>query len=95
MEGISSATLAKRLKRLKDIGLLTAINDKQHSQKKLYCLTEAAIQFISIIFDLAHWANRYHQPSQVHVKPIEAYLGKDRQLIDDFLRRLRQIHVEH
>lgn len=95
LEGISSATLAKRLKRLKDVGLLTVINDKQHSQKKFYCLTEAAIQFIPIIFDLAHWADRYHQPSQAHVKPIEAYLGKDRQLIDDFLRGLRQIHLEH
>ena len=26
---------------------------------------------------------------------MEAYLGKDRQLIDDFLRVLRQMNVEH
>ena len=34
LEGISSATLAKRLKRLLDIGMLTVSNDKLHSQKK-------------------------------------------------------------
>ena len=57
LEGISSATLAKRLKRLLDIGMLTVSNDKLHSQKKIYSLTEAAIEFVPIIFDLAHWSN--------------------------------------
>ena len=39
LEGISSATLAKRLKRLLDIGMLTVCNDMMHSQKKIYSLT--------------------------------------------------------
>ena len=95
LEGISSATLAKRLKRLMDIGLLTVSKDQTHSQKKLYCLTESAIQFIPIIFNLAHWADTHHHPSQVFVKPIEAYLGDDKGLIDNFLKGLRQIHLEH
>lgn len=34
LEGISSATLAKRLNRLMDIGLLTVAKDQTHSQKK-------------------------------------------------------------
>ena len=95
LEGISSGTLAKRLKRLMDIGLLTVSNDQAHSQKKLYCLTESAIQFIPIIFNLAHWADTHHHPSQIFVKPIEAYLGDDKGLIDNFLKGLRQIHLEH
>ena len=95
LEGISSATLAKRLKRLVDIGLLTVSKDQTHSQKKLYCLTESAIQFIPIIFNLAHWADTHHHPSQIFVKPIEAYLGDDKGLIDNFLNGLRQIHLEH
>ena len=95
LEGISSGTLAKRLKRLMDIGLLTVSNDQAHSQKKLYCLTESAIQFIPIIFNLAHWADTHHQASQIFVKPIEAYLGDDKGLIDNFLKGLRQIHLEH
>ena len=94
LEGISSATLAKRLKRLMDIGLLTVSKDQTHSQKKFYCLTESAIQFIPIIFNLAHWADTHHHPSQIFVKPIEAYLGDDKGLIDNFLKGLRQIHVE-
>jgi hypothetical protein len=95
LEGISSATLAKRLKRLMDIGLLTVSKDQTHSQKKLYCLTEPAIQFIPIIFNLAHWADVHHHPSQIFIKPIEAYLGDDQGLIDNFLNGLRQIHLEH
>ena len=95
LEGISSATLAKRLKRLMDIGLLTVSKDQTHSQKKLYCLTEPAIQFIPIIFNLAHWAESHHHPSQIFVKPIEAYLGDDKGLIDNFLKGLRQLHLEH
>ena len=95
LEGISSATLAKRLKRLMDIGLLTVSKDQTHSQKKLYCLTESAIQFIPIIFNLAHWADVHHHPSQIFIKPIEAYLGDDKGLIDNFLNGLRQIHLEH
>ena len=95
LEGISSGTLAKRLKRLMDIGLLTVSKDQTHSQKKFYCLTESAIQFIPIIFNLAHWADTHHHPSQIFVKPIEAYLGDDKGLIDNFLKGLRQIHLEH
>ena len=96
LEGISSGTLAKRLKRLMDSGLLTVSKDQAHSQKKLYCLTESAIQFIPIIFNLAHWADVHHHPSQIFIKPIAAYLGDDKGLlIDNFLNGLRQIHLEH
>jgi DNA-binding HxlR family transcriptional regulator len=95
LEGISSATLAKRLKRMMDIGLLTVSKDQTHSQKKLYYLTESAIQFIPIIFNLAHWADTHHHPSQIFVKPIKEYLRDDKGLIDDFLNGLRQIHLEH
>ena len=87
LEGISSATLAKRLKRMMDIGLLTVSKDQTHSQKKLYYLTESAIQFIPIIFNLAHWADTHHHPSQIFVKPIKEYLGDDHDASDLNRRR--------
>jgi len=93
LEGISSATLAKRLKRLLDIGMLTVSDDKLHSQKKIYSLTEAAIEFVPIIFDLAHWSNTYHKPSPEYVRPIKAYMGKDKNLIKEFQNGLRKIHL--
>ena len=43
----ASATLAKRLKRLLDIGMLTVSNDKLHSQKKIYSLT---VVILSLMF---------------------------------------------
>jgi DNA-binding PadR family transcriptional regulator len=93
LEGISSATLAKRLKRLLDIGMLTVSNDKLHSQKKIYSLTEAAIEFVPIIFDLAHWSNTYHKPSPEYVKPIKDYMGGNKKLIKEFQNGLRKIHL--
>ncbi|MDC3290027.1 winged helix-turn-helix transcriptional regulator, partial [bacterium] len=93
LEGISSATLAKRLKRLLDIGMLTVSNDKLHSQKKIYSLTEAAIEFVPIIFDLAHWSNTYHKPSPEYVKPIKDYMGGNKRLIKEFQDGLRKIHL--
>ncbi len=93
LEGISSATLAKRLKRLLDIGMLTVSNDKLHSQKKIYSLTEAAIEFVPIIFDLAHWSNTYHKPSPEYVKPIKDYMGGNKKLIKEFQDGLRKIHL--
>ncbi len=95
LEGISSATLAKRLKRLMDIGLLTVSKDHTHSQKKLYCITGSDIQIIPIIIKLEQLTDTHHHPSQIVVKPIEAYLGDDKGLIDNFLNGLRQIHLEH
>ena len=93
LEGISSATLAKRLKRLLDIGMLTVSNDKLHSQKKIYSLTEAAIEFVPIIFDLAHWSNTYHKSSPEYVKPIKDYMGGNKKLIKEFQDGLRKIHL--
>ena len=93
LEGISSATLAKRLKRLLDIGMLTVCNDKMHSQKKIYSLTEAAISFVPIIFELAHWSNTYHKPSPEHVKPIKDYMSGNKNLIKQFQNGLREIHL--
>lgn len=94
LEGISSSTLAKKLNRLLDIKLLNVRKDKSHSQKKIYCLTEAAIAFMPIIFNLAHWADEYDQPSELFIKPIENYLNGDKDLIDTFLDGLRKIHLE-
>ena len=47
-----------------------------------------------IIFNLAHWADEYDQPSELFIKPIENYLSGDKDLINTFLDGLRKIHLE-
>ena len=43
LEGISSGSLATKLKRLEHVGLITFVSANEHKQKKLYYLTESGI----------------------------------------------------
>ena len=52
-ERISSGVLAGRLKRLTDIGLLYFKDDPGHSQRKIYCLSPAAIDLVPILLDMS------------------------------------------
>ena len=58
-ENISSAILAKRLKRLCDLDLLTFVNDKEHSQRKIYSLTEASIDIVPMLIDMSCWTFKH------------------------------------
>ena len=94
VEGISSATLAKRLKRLEDVGLLSIRHDPGHLQKKIYCLTEPAIQFVPIIFALGHWARMHSRATDWLNTPIAPFYQGDDHNMAIFLEGLRQIHLE-
>ena len=61
-EKISSGTLAARLNRLCDIGLLTHHGDTSHSQRKIYCLTSKAIELIPILVSMSSWALKHNAP---------------------------------
>lgn len=58
-ENISSSILAKRLKRLCDLQLLTSANDKEHLQRKVYSLTEASIDIVPMLIDMSCWAFKH------------------------------------
>ncbi|MDB2389604.1 helix-turn-helix transcriptional regulator [Alphaproteobacteria bacterium] len=62
-ENISTGTLANRLKRMSDLGLLTVIKDPAHSQRKIYCLSSKAIELIPILIDMSIWALKHASPS--------------------------------
>jgi len=61
-EKISSGTLAARLSRLCDIGLLIHHDDPSHSQRKIYCLTSKAIELIPILVSMSAWALKHNAP---------------------------------
>ena len=61
-EKISSGTLAVRLGRLCDIGLLIHHRDPSHSQRKIYCLTSKAIELIPILVSMSAWALKHNAP---------------------------------
>ena len=58
-ENISSSILAKRLKRLCDLQLLTSANDKEHLQRKVYSLTEASIDIVPMLIDMSCWTCKH------------------------------------
>ena len=62
-EGIASNILASRVKQLTASGLLTWCPDPHHQQKKIYSLTEAAIQLVPLLAQMAAWGLRHAHPS--------------------------------
>ena len=92
-EKIQSSTLAKRLKRLVDVGLLSFKDDETHAQRKIYCLTQAAIDLVPIIISMAYWSNK-HQILDSHtiefLKPLQE---KNNPALEEFVNKLRKEHL--
>ena len=93
-ERISSGALAGRLKRLTDIGLLYFKDDPAHSQRKIYCLSPAAIDLVPILLDMSAWALTHTSPSK---EPIALPSGMERpqsQYSKELTNRLRSLHLD-
>ena len=93
-ERISSGVLAGRLKRLTDIGLLYFKDDPAHSQRKIYCLSLAAIDLIPILVDMSAWVLTHTSPSK---EPIALQSGMERpqsQYSKESTDRLRSLHLD-
>jgi DNA-binding HxlR family transcriptional regulator len=86
-ERISTGVLAGRLKRLTDI-------DPAHAQRKIYCLSSAAIDLVPILLDMSAWALTHTSPSK---EPIALPSGMDRpqsQYSKELTDRLRSLHLD-
>lgn len=92
-EGISSNILANRLKHLTESGLLTRCPDPNHQQKGIYNLTEAAIQLVPLLAQMAAWGLRHTHPSKEASLRAEM-LGKGGpSLWCAFMDELRYLHL--
>ena len=76
LEGISSGSLASKLKRLEHVGLITFVTVSEHKQKKIYYLTESGIDFIPVLFVMADWSAKWHKPSQEFSVITDKYYSK-------------------
>ena len=93
-ERISTGVLAGRLKRLTDIGLLSFKDDPAHSQRKIYCLSPAAIDLVPILLDISAWSLKHTSPSK---EPIALPSSMDRpqsQFSKELTDRLRSLHLD-
>ncbi|MBU29891.1 MAG: transcriptional regulator [Gammaproteobacteria bacterium] len=94
LEGISSGSLAAKLKRLEDVGLITFASANEHKQKKLYYLTESGIDFVPVLLAMAGWSAKWHQPSAKFVEALRPYLPEPELTLQDLLSKLRETNLE-
>jgi DNA-binding HxlR family transcriptional regulator len=92
-EGIASNILADRLKRLSGAGLLTRRPDPEHQQKRIYDLTEPAIQLVPLLAQMAAWGRRHTSPSKELSVRAELLESGGAPLWSAFMDELRYLHL--
>lgn len=92
-EGIASNILADRLKRLVDAGLLTRA-DARPGQRARYSLTEASIELVPAIAELAAWGVRHRNTTPRHRMRAELLAGGGPELWAEFMDELRELHLD-
>jgi len=92
-EGIASNILADRLKRLTAAGLLTRRPDPSHRQKGIYSLTEAAIELLPLLAQMAAWGRRHTKPSKELSVRAELLEQGGVPLWNAFMDELRHLHL--
>ena len=92
-ESIASNILADRLKRLTAAGLLTREPDPKHRQKGIYSLTEASIQLVPLLANMAAWGRRHTCASKELSARAELLEKGGTPLWNAFMDELRHLHL--
>lgn len=92
-EGIASNILADRLKRLTDAGLLTRQPDPDHRQKRIYSLTEPAIQLVPVLAHLGAWGIKHLPVTPEFSIRAELLEQGGPEMWAAFMDELRSIHL--
>lgn len=92
-EGIASNILADRLRRLTENGLVTRSPDPSHKQKRIYRLTEPAIQLVPVLAHLGAWGRRHLPVSRELAVRAELLEEGGPALWAEFMDELREQHL--
>ena len=92
-ENISSAILAKRLKRLCDLGLLTTAQDDGHSQRKIYSLTASSIDTVPMLIDMSCWTFKHSGTCTDHDGQIALMRSAPSEYSSQLVEKLRVSHL--
>lgn len=93
LEGIATNTLADRLDRLVDHGLLTRHQDPSHSQRTNYRLTESAIQLVPVLATLGAWGTVWLPVSEELAARARVLADGGPELWAQFMDELRAEHL--
>ena len=92
-EKITRPTLAKRLKRLCDIGLLSARGDAGHAQRKIYSLNELALGLLPIMVGMAEWSLNQENIKAQKIAFLKDLHSPASQAMTDLIDKLRVTHA--
>ena len=92
-EKIARPTLANRLRRLNDIGILTAGDDIHHSQRKIYSFTERGLSLLPILVEMAHWTMSQTKITSRNVDFLSKLSNGPSRPMNIFLDKLRKSHL--
>lgn len=91
-EKIPRPTLANRLKRLCDIGLLTARGDAKHAQRKVYSLTERALGLLPVMVGMGNWTLSQEGVQTQEIEFLSELSGPESQAMEEYIGKLRNTH---
>ena len=92
-ERIPRPTLANRLKRLRDIGLLQVRGDAKHSQRKVYSLTESALGLLPLMVEMANWSLSQDAIKAEKIDFLAELSAPKSRAMTDYLDKLRVTHL--
>lgn len=92
-ERIASNILADRLKRLVAAKLLTRRADPEHAQRRIYSLTEAAIELLPLLVHMGAWGVRHTRASRELSVRAEILAQGGPPLWAAFMDELRHLHL--
>ena len=92
-EKIPRPTLANRLKRLCDVGLLTARGDAKHAQRKVYSLTERALGLLPVMVGMGNWTLSQEDIKTPEVEFLRELYGPEPQAMKEYMHKLRITHA--
>ena len=92
-EKIPRPTLANRLKRLCDIGLLAARSDAKHAQRKVYSLTERALGLLPVMVGMGNWTLSQEGVKTLEIEFLKELSSPESQAMKKYIDKLRITHV--
>ena len=91
-EKIARPTLANRLRRLSDIGILVSSADSRHSQRKIYSFTERGLSLLPILVEMARWSMSRSDIRSQNIDFLSKLSNGPSRPMNAFIANLRKSH---
>ncbi|RWH67036.1 helix-turn-helix domain-containing protein [Mesorhizobium sp.] len=92
-EGISSRTLAERLRTLQEEGILTRSDDPSHGLKAIYRLTEAGIDLLPVLATLGAWGSKHRKADDKLAQIADDLAAGGERALERMKEKLRVEHL--